>query len=37
VAALAVFMLAVILVVSLILNWLAGRYGSRIATDIPVP
>ena len=37
VAALAVFMLAVILVVSLILNWLAGRYGSRIATDLPVP
>jgi iron(III) transport system permease protein len=37
VAALAVFMLAVILTVSLTLNWLAGRYGSRVATDMPVP
>jgi iron(III) transport system permease protein len=37
VAALAVFMLAVILAVSLTLNWLAGRYGSRVATDVPVP
>jgi iron(III) transport system permease protein len=37
VAALAVFMLAVILVVSLTLNWLAGRYGSPVATDVPVP
>jgi iron(III) transport system permease protein len=37
VAALAVFMLAVILVVSLLLNWLAGRYGARIATDVPMP
>jgi iron(III) transport system permease protein len=37
VAALAVFMLAVILAVSLTLNWLAGRYGARVATDMPVP
>ena len=37
VAALAVFMLAVILAVSLALNWLAGRYGSRVATELPVP
>jgi iron(III) transport system permease protein len=37
VAALAVFMLAVILAVSLTLNWLAGRYGSSVATDVPVP
>ena len=37
VAALAVFMLAVILAVSLTLNWLTGRYGSPVATDVPVP
>jgi iron(III) transport system permease protein len=37
VAALAVFMLAVILAVSLTLNWLAGRYGSAVAPDVPVP
>jgi iron(III) transport system permease protein len=37
VAALAVFMLAVILAVSLTLNWLAGRYGSAVAADVPVP
>ncbi len=37
VAALAVFMLAVILAVSLTLNWLAGRYDARVATDVPVP
>jgi iron(III) transport system permease protein len=37
VAALAVFTLAVILAVSLMLNWLAGRYGSAVATDVPVP
>ena len=37
VAALAVFMLAVILAVSLTLNWLAGRYGAQVAADMPVP
>jgi iron(III) transport system permease protein len=37
VAALAVFTLAVILAVSLALNWVAGRYGARVATDMPVP
>jgi iron(III) transport system permease protein len=37
VAALAVFTLAVILAVSLALNWLAGRYGSPVAADVPVP
>jgi iron(III) transport system permease protein len=37
VAALAVFTLAVILAVSLMLNWLAGRYGSAVATDVAVP
>ena len=37
VAALAVFMLAVILAVSLTLNWLAGRYGAQVAADLPVP
>jgi iron(III) transport system permease protein len=36
VAAVAVFMLAVILAVSLTLNWLAGRYGSAVATDVAV-
>ena len=36
VAALAVFTLAVILAVSLALNWLADRYGSPVATDVPV-
>jgi iron(III) transport system permease protein len=36
VAALAVFMLAVILAVSLVLNWLAGRYAAPVATDVPV-
>ena len=34
---LALPLLAVILVVSLTLNWLANRYGARIATDVPVP
>jgi iron(III) transport system permease protein len=37
VAALAVFMLAVILAVSLTLNWLASRYGSPVASEMPVP
>ena len=36
VAALAVFMLAVILAVSLTLNWLANRYGSPVASEMPV-
>jgi iron(III) transport system permease protein len=36
VAALAVFMLAVILVVSLALNALASRFGAPVATDVPV-
>jgi iron(III) transport system permease protein len=37
VAALAVFMLTVILAVSLTLNWLASRYGSPVASEVPVP
>jgi iron(III) transport system permease protein len=35
VSALAVFTTAVILVVSLLLNWLAGRNAPRAATEIP--